>query len=411
MKQIMQQTDCLITIAPALNKCEQQQQQLVTIQPKTAATSTPGEAAELVQRIAFDGYRLPPPFTGETATNETFYVDILNFGNRFFDSQDGWSLKTTLKRVDNLAAVLREANVKFVCFIDFLRIEEALDKQKQRQEEQIRDGIRAVPINVSGILTECFSRNGIEVRLSTAANNDDTIAYYAHKDGAAILSGDRDFYRYQDKANTGARVEFDLYSDFEVKENRFRVCRQTRPTKRREGIDLLEHAPEYSSGRDTGKFWVEDLLKHKRVIGGVCSPCIRALGNNPFWTVAPLRKYLYQQVFSGQESINVFEQFPVWDEEKQCVVFPSKTVQVFDDSGVDEEMAVLSKNPDAAFAWFFPVESDNYHSLPANGLNNITERNWKRHVHGCKAITIELCCMTHKEMSFVDLMIESETWS
>jgi len=40
-------------------------------------------------------------------------------------------------------------------------------------------------------------------------DNDDTIAAFAERDNAVVLSGDKDYYRY-------ANCKFGIYSDFEI---------------------------------------------------------------------------------------------------------------------------------------------------------------------------------------------------
>lgn len=56
------------------------------------------------------------------------------------------------------------------------------------------------------LLGEMFKREGVLVHFSVV-DNDDTIASFAYHDGAAILSGDSDFYRYGHP--------FEMYKDFE----------------------------------------------------------------------------------------------------------------------------------------------------------------------------------------------------
>ena len=52
-----------------------------------------------------------------------------------------------------------------------------------------------MPYNLPQILGDAFKEQGVEVFYSVE-DNDDTLAYYAHADGATILSKDNDFWRY-----------------------------------------------------------------------------------------------------------------------------------------------------------------------------------------------------------------------
>jgi len=62
---------------------------------------------------------------------------------------------------------------------------------------------------VQYILGTMFQEVGVRVHYSQI-DNDDTLASYAQKHGASILSGDRDFFRYREMSYT-------VYSGFEVK--------------------------------------------------------------------------------------------------------------------------------------------------------------------------------------------------
>jgi len=54
-----------------------------------------------------------------------------------------------------------------------------------------------------------FQEVGIRVHYSQI-DNDDTLASYAQKHGASVMSGDKDFFRYRE-------ISYTVYSGFEVK--------------------------------------------------------------------------------------------------------------------------------------------------------------------------------------------------
>ena len=65
-----------------------------------------------------------------------------------------------------------------------------------------------VPPGLAVLYGDMFKDLQIKVHYSEV-DNDDTIAAYAERHGAVVLSGDKDYYRYS-KAN------FPIYSDFEI---------------------------------------------------------------------------------------------------------------------------------------------------------------------------------------------------
>ena len=69
-----------------------------------------------------------------------------------------------------------------------------------------------VPPGLSILYGEMFKDLNVKVHYSEV-DNDDTIAAFAERDGAIVLSGDKDYYRYS-KAN------FPIYSDFEIVKGR-----------------------------------------------------------------------------------------------------------------------------------------------------------------------------------------------
>ena len=72
---------------------------------------------------------------------------------------------------------------------------ETVKKFKTRQENYIHNAERFVPYNLSQLFGDAFKKEGVEVHYSIE-DNDDTLAAHAHQDGAAILSRDNDFWRY-----------------------------------------------------------------------------------------------------------------------------------------------------------------------------------------------------------------------
>lgn len=61
---------------------------------------------------------------------------------------------------------------------------------------------------LSRMLGEMFQSVGVKVHYSSI-DNDDTLAAYAQANGAAVLSRDKDFFRYND-------AKFPIYFDYKI---------------------------------------------------------------------------------------------------------------------------------------------------------------------------------------------------
>jgi hypothetical protein len=95
-------------------------------------------------------------------------------------------------------------------FIDAgIQTKETLQKWRSRREVQVRKCKLDVPQGLAIIYGDMFNSLGVRVHFSEV-DNDDTLAAYAQADGAVVLSGDKDFYRYK-------QGSFPIYSDFELK--------------------------------------------------------------------------------------------------------------------------------------------------------------------------------------------------
>jgi hypothetical protein len=57
-------------------------------------------------------------------------------------------------------------------------------------------GRKNVPHGLAGLLGDLFRECGVEVVYSDKDDNDDTLAWHAHADGADVLSDDKDFFRW-----------------------------------------------------------------------------------------------------------------------------------------------------------------------------------------------------------------------
>jgi hypothetical protein len=382
------------------------------------------EAQVLVNRLLV-GKRLRPTFTdGEAISNAKLYVDILNFvDSHFFLDPMDWSIHPVLKRAKELVDACNSSNTHLCIFIDSIRTDIALDKWYDRMTKNILAGTRNVPQNISGIMAEVFYRCGCEVRLSTQINNDDTLASWAHHDNALILSGDRDFYLY--KLSDGADANLQLFSEYDVRDGILLIKRQFRTSSVSSGKNQRMSEEQRVISNPPPRFhlygidpdvWSSTLGVHRSFRGGSPSPLVKTLKFNPYIRIRPLRALLYWALLKHEDQPQpIREEIPIWNEATKTVIFPVEYVPV-EKLEVQDKMWNFATNPKLAFEHFFPRECD------TRAPPGISDGDWYRHCHGCKVILIEICCMfpplssaetsatSMQKLSFLDCLIESESW-
>jgi hypothetical protein len=236
-------------------------------------------------------------------------------------------------------------------------------------------------------------------------NCDDTIAHHALHDKTAVLSGDRDFYRYT-QGVTKRPVSFELYSDFRLANGGLDLMNQTPPREPRLPlIDLLVKRPRVAS--DCYAYDLQDLKTTKCMWEGYPSPLIRRFGRNPFGTITPLRKLGYQLVFGEDGMVDIKEEIPTWDPIRNKA--EHQTQYVTTRGQIDATMLALARDPRKAFEHFFPAEARNQKP------DDVEQVQWTRHVHVCKQVVIHAVLFVAVQVgedrrSFVQACIEAERW-
>lgn len=299
------------------------------------------------------------------------YMDVMNFARWIFLQRDEWNLDKANGRVRMLVEAAQNSGYELRGFIDAsIQSEETRLKWRSRREKQVRTMTRDVPQGLACLVGEMFQAFGIDIHYSVERDNDDTLAFFAHADGADVLSADSDFFRYQD-------AKYRIFKDFIIKRRHLTLVLHTGGLKPDVPIRALEPKP---ATEGTMPRLIE--VFHKRLfVGGAPSPLVRVLGN-PHCVVRPLRQALYARL--GIQGA-VREEFPVWN--------GSKTVwdickAVMPDNAMDD----LLDDAKRAVAFFFPQVH-----LPVEGVE---ERQWRRHVFGVHAVVAELCCAANGQSFF-----------
>ncbi|KAJ3261208.1 hypothetical protein HK103_006517 [Boothiomyces macroporosus] len=212
------------------------------------------------------------------------YIDGLNYKRRFWRVETyPWNLKAIHKQISLFVKACQNSKIETVVFLDATRqTSEAIKKNKQRHALAIRKGKFTLPFGSTLIYGEIFKSLGVKVYYSCGADNDDTLAAFAQRDGAAVLSKDQDFFRYRDRA-------FKIYSDFTFKKGKL----------------TLEEA-EFNDSRSISK---RDIIEIPKVVEKLprladlphfvrftpVTPLTKYYEANPVAAYRPLRQALYHK--------------------------------------------------------------------------------------------------------------------
>jgi hypothetical protein len=339
----------------------------------------------------------------EQSNLKLLYIDILNFGNYFFDrTKYSWDLTVPFKKVQLFVKAMKQANFEIKIFIDEgLESEEAIDKWRSRRENEIKKEEKYMPQGMSIFLGDMFKSQGVPVYYSLEADNDDTVAAYAQKDGADILSGDGDFYRYENRTyNIYTAFNFNRLNNFgqiELIKNTESKEKYLTELKMKSSRKIIDPLPKVIDPKVNIPY-IPILKKIKFYRRGVPSPLVKRLGVNPHITVRPLRRAIFNFIFDNNNEIKIFEEFPVFNIKKNDVEWDRVEVELYEKEDEQyKKMINFLKNPDEAFKYFFPVE--------ATGLEDYEQRKkvkfpqtvsfneWKKHAFACKSVLYEQCCI------------------
>ncbi|KAJ3044734.1 hypothetical protein HDV00_001138 [Rhizophlyctis rosea] len=302
------------------------------------------------------------------------YVDALNYGGKWFGIRfargseiSHWQFTNVLTNIQSFVAAATRSGYQLKIFIDAVnQTGEAVAKWEKRREKEVREGVRRMPQGLSVLIEEAFRKCRVDVCYSYDADNDDTLAAYAWRDGAAILSGDRDFFRYR-----GCR--FEVYEGYDVIGGRLRLFplsdRPAGSSYRPLPRDII-NPPPATRDSDPGL----GRLREMRYERGAPSPLVRLAGNLHI-NARPLRQALYARL--GLQG-SVTERFPVWDSSRYSAVWVE--ADVVPDAAYDR---YLDRPREAVVKIFGELAK----SRPA-GASNFQ---WENHRYAMHAVVFELC--------------------
>lgn len=312
------------------------------------------------------------------------YMDGLNYtaATFFTPGRPHWEISRGRARVRSFVLQCHNAGWDLKVFIDAaLKKGEAHNKWVRRREQEVKMGYRLVPQGLHLALGDAFREQGVEVLYSYAADKDDTLAAFAERDGAAVLSNDYDFLCYIGST-------FPVYGDLKIDSAKNLI--QLGPEKQnRRGPatrDILVPPPETTTIDPCLCSLHENIYRR-----GAPSPLVRNYGN-PHIAVRPLRQALYAR--RGVKGL-VLETFPVWSEHDQKVVWTDDLVEAAPllDDCLDD--------PQKALGLFFPESS---RVQPAG----VSSKDWEDHVYSFHAVVYELCAMASGgKLTFLQLISQA----
>ena len=263
-------------------------------------------------------------------------MDGMNFAGGFFGytKRPGvWNITASFKRVAKLVEAAERSQIMLKCFLDDTApSEEASKKWKTRRVREIRAGEKNVPQGSGILLGDMFRELGIEVYYSDVADNDDTLAFYAQHDGADVLSGDKDMFRYVGST-------FKVYDSWHFSKQGELILKEKKFVEISEK-DLREIGPLPR---------LKDRVSH--TFGGVVKrgtvTCLtRRLGLSPHRVITPLRHALYNSLgVTGP----IAEHWPEWV--NNHVEWYEKS-DIYPERSTDDYMIDLLQRPDDAFMHF-----------------------------------------------------------
>ncbi|KAJ3328939.1 hypothetical protein HDU76_008991 [Blyttiomyces sp. JEL0837] len=310
------------------------------------------------------------------------YIDALNLdlcprgalksARTRIHEQSHWFMVTgMMQKVSQFALAARNSGWVVNSFIDAsIKSTEAQKKWTERREAEIKNGIRNVPQGLQTLLGSCLEANAVKVFYSKDADNDDTLAAFAERDGAAVLSGDSDFFRYNQST-------FPIYSKYKITSGPLlSLLEASKPEKGPSKRNLIS-PPPLTLGIH-GNPTMNDVLVSREYRRGAPSPLVRKLGN-PHVAIKPLRQAFYSQTLNLPSDYVIKETFPEWCESESRVVWKAENVRP------DNTHAALLNNPLGAVEKFYNV------TLNSSCPEGIAQVDWDNHLFGIHSIAIELC--------------------
>ena len=127
-------------------------------------------------------------------------MDVMNFGDYFLrrmNKEKMWEKEIIRgrKKVKAFVRAAKRGNIEVIGFVDkSVSTAEAHKKWRTRRRKELNAGKILMIPNMASLIGSLFKEQGIIIHYSTI-DCDDTIAAFAYRLGADVLSQDNDFFR------------------------------------------------------------------------------------------------------------------------------------------------------------------------------------------------------------------------
>ncbi|KAL6057025.1 RNase NYN domain-containing protein [Balamuthia mandrillaris] len=334
---------------------------------------------------------------GKDRPQKLLFVDILNYTTMFFRTSAAWPTpQAAFRQVQQFVKAARQSGWTLELFIDDrIQTTETEAKWRKRREKEIRMGTRRVPQGANRLLGDMFAHLRVPIHYSHEADNDDTIVAHAFARSAAILSADRDMYRY-----TGISPPLRVFESYSVVRTAYPPTLELfeRPPSDRNSRSspraVLVPPPATNSTMQADWGQIKEGIIYER---GSPSPLTRHFGNLHL-TVRPLRQAVYHRLrITG----TVHEIIPEWDELKGTVRWTDDHVEP--DPGLAH---LLDGAPSDAIAYLFPDLADASPGQCAAAHKDIPPKLMYNHLWAIRAVVYELLVIASrdKRRSLLNLM-------
>ncbi len=288
-----------------------------------------------------EGLYRPALQTSSPTHRDLLFVDILNYTTNFFRLRAAWpSPLMAFREVQLFVDAAGRSGWTLEVFIDdWCQTSEAMETWRLRREKEVRKRTRKVPQAVNRLFGDMFTRLGVRVHYSHEADNDDTIVAHAFARSAAVLSADRDMYRY-----TGITPPLRVFHSFAVHGQRLQLSERPPSDRASRSCERAVIVPPPATNAAMHSQWGSSDGSTIAYLRGSPSPLTRDLGNIHL-AARTLRQAVYHRL--GVKG-TVHEVFPMWDGDK--------VAWTDDHVAPDPEMSHLlaDMSPDQVVARLFP---------------------------------------------------------
>lgn len=312
-------------------------------------------------------------------SQKLLYIDGYNNLHKFYNMESDqppnhWDLVSPFQNIKRFVEAATKSCWILKLFIKSENIdEEEKDDWMCRREKEVEDGRKYPPPKCGNLLYYFFTKCGVEVLFSNEADSDDTLAAYAQKDKAAILSRDRDFFRFEGR-------NYVVFQDFSIDKNGFlEIFEHKNPTKKfGAGFKkIMEPVPKTLSKNIIISQWKKE--EKKELFFGCPSSLVRQFGN-PYLIIRPLRQAVYHRLGLNEKKEYIVE----WDKIQKRAIWDVALVKS------NEKYEYLLDKPTEAVEHFFQVSN-------LKKPEGIVERTWYNHIYSLYSVTCELCSLVSEE--------------